>query len=106
MKGIPNIMSNSSNDKTAPGYNLPCINHHPRTYRQCGCPPPAPPIAPEPGDPCPVCRRNGANYGSIACKREHFEQALAKHKVNSGNWHKTWDETEAETIGSLADKAL
>ncbi len=40
----------------------------------------------------PECRRNGANYGAIACKDEHFQQALAKHKLDSENWHKTWDE--------------
>ena len=61
-------------------------------HRGKTCYPPAEPIAPQLGDPCPECRRNGANYGAIACKDEHFQQALAKHKLDSENWHKTWDE--------------
>jgi hypothetical protein len=80
---------------TAPGQSLPC--QHNFTYGTCphrgkGCHPPAEPVAPKVGDPCPVCRRNGSNYGSIACKSEHFQRALAKHKLDSENWHKTWDE--------------
>lgn len=93
---------------TAPGWRLPCEHNPVRLtcpHRGKGCQPPAEPIAPQAGDPCPVCRRNGANYGTIACKDEHFQRALAKHKLDSENWHKTWDELPPATASpALGDE--
>lgn len=90
---------------TAPGWSLPCA-HNPvrRTcpHRGKTCNPPPEPVAPKPGDPCPVCRRNGANYGTIACKGEHLQRALAKHKLDSENWHKTWDEPSPAASSPVA----
>src|SRR5580700_2444331 len=100
MKGIPNMSNtnllggNSPKAKTLlPGYNLPCISHHPRTYRECRCPPPpAPPIS-QKSDKCRKCRNN---LTFAYC--QHFESVLAEDTKALGEWRAMWEEPAQNAV--------
>src|SRR5713226_1355736 len=72
-----------------------CPQHHPKTYRQCGCPLPKPPAKPLLGDVCKWCLI--CTYAAPFCRRlGHWRLINEEYESGLARWQETYGTMVAE----------